>query len=372
MATGRQARTDGDNPEAGKPVTELPVPRDPAMRFPRGTCEHPRIELESASTDLESADDAVLLVGEDGKVTALNRLAETMLGFDRRALIGTPIGLVLRCSTVERGAVHEYGAELGRELGRLNTRVFARHKCGLQIPVDLALDESNPGVVAITLRTRRERRTSSVEVRVDDIAALSRDLKVPLSVIDVEIGALNELESRAEAKLSLARIARSVATIERLLDDMVDFSLVEANRFALERADVDLVPLLRRAAAHFHVPLEGSDGSVVRGDARRIERVVATLLEHVLRHATNPLEVTIRHERGPGITIVSVIDHLPRLAAERKLAFHAFRGSHRAGHNTNVGLFVSRAIVEEHGGRIGVDTVAGGCSRFYFELPTIR
>jgi PAS domain S-box-containing protein len=366
MATGRwQARRSGD--ETDDPTAAVPrSSSQAAIRFPRGTSEHVRIDpLEAAD---EAADEAIVLVDDRGRVVALNPLAATLLGFERDALAGTPIGVVLRCSTVDRGAVHEYGFEIHGELGP-DTQLFARHHCGLQIPVEITLDRSSTNAIAITLRAIRDRRPAVVPRQCDELAMLAHDLKSPLSVIAIEIEMLRQVvEPNAGTAASMARIARNVASADRLLEDIVDLSRIETNELAIERDEVDLVAVVADVTERARITCEARGSAVIRADGRRIARVIGNLIDHVLRRAADPARVTVCVDIGADVASVSVIDQAPRAAAERKLALQAFRSSPRVEGRANVGLFVSRAIIEAHGGRIGVAGV-GGQMRFYFELP---
>jgi signal transduction histidine kinase len=118
--------------------------------------------------------------------------------------------------------------------------------------------------------------------------------------------------------------------------------------------------------------LEGSDSITVVVDDMRIQRVVANLVQNALKYSPASSGIVVRLERDEACARVSVIDAGPGISpAEATYVFDKYKRakSARAQEGTGLGLYVSRKIVEAHGGRIGVDSVRGAGSRFYFELP---
>jgi signal transduction histidine kinase len=100
----------------------------------------------------------------------------------------------------------------------------------------------------------------------------------------------------------------------------------------------------------------------------RIERVLSNLVANALKHGA-PAPVTVRLEVVRRFARISVIDGGPGMTAEHaREMFERYRhGSQSQGYG--LGLYISRHIVEAHGGRIGVASAPGRGSRFYFELP---
>jgi signal transduction histidine kinase len=110
-------------------------------------------------------------------------------------------------------------------------------------------------------------------------------------------------------------------------------------------------------------------------DDLRIQRVVTNLLGNALKFAPRHTHVVVRLEACvDGGARISVIDAGPGMAAaETAYVFERYRRTKSASHfeGSGLGLFVAKQIVEAHGGMIGVDSVPGTGSRFYFELPAM-
>jgi signal transduction histidine kinase len=111
---------------------------------------------------------------------------------------------------------------------------------------------------------------------------------------------------------------------------------------------------------------------VLELDCKRIERVAANLLENALKYAPRSSPIVIELQCNDDHVRVSIADTGPGVDdTERRTIFDKYcRGeSARGAAGSGIGLYVSKQIVEAHGGRIGVDSVRGHGACFYFDLP---
>jgi signal transduction histidine kinase len=176
-------------------------------------------------------------------------------------------------------------------------------------------------------------------------------------------------------------IDRATTAMRRLLDDLVDIAAIEKGVLSVDPSLVDGQSLLLDAQAMLvpsieHRGLTATWGAMEAGisiwaDGGRVFQVLGNLVGNALKFTPAggaiSLTVTTRDEEvelgvedtGPGI---------PK--ADRDRVFHRFfRGSRPTGQGAGLGLAIARALVEAHGGRIGVTTAASGGARFYFTLP---
>jgi signal transduction histidine kinase len=120
--------------------------------------------------------------------------------------------------------------------------------------------------------------------------------------------------------------------------------------------------------------LDAPLGIDVMLDELRIERVVANLLDNALKYTPVDAPISVSARREGDAATISVADSGPGLtAAEIANLFEPYRrgGAARGRSGTGLGLYVSKQIVEAHGGRIGVESVTGVGARFFFALPLL-
>jgi len=222
-----------------------------------------------------------------------------------------------------------------------------------------------------------------ISVHEEDVIAISHDLRAPLSVIGLEVSMLEETlpVERQDARHALARIARNLRYVDNLIQDLLDLSAIDASRFAIHTAPTELCGLVadvvdRTVSTRDHdritVAINGT--LVVDADERRIERVVANLVQNALKYTPRPGAIHVLVDRQGDRARVSVIDGGPGLPPdEATRVFEKFRRGHAGRHRDGMGLglYVSRKIVEAHDGTIGVESVVGHGSRFFFTLPLI-
>jgi len=347
-------------------------------RLARGTIEQPRITDEpwplaavawSATLDLDATSGAVFVIDDGAEILAMNARACTLVGAPE-GLVGESIADVLtsdvfapQATEVPRG-VRFIGASAG---------VLAQHRDGHTIAVELelvALDRRTVMVIARPLAP-----ASSIDQ--DDVAEIVHDLKAPLSSIALEAHLLAERLGAVRIPASqIERIERNVAYMDHLVHELLDLCSLDAGQFSIDRRPIEMCNLLetvldRVIPSHerHRVTLEATR-MIASVDDRRIERVVANLVENALKYTPRHSGVVVRLSQSASTVCIAVIDAGPGIPpGETARLFEKYRRGTSGRSGTGLGLYVSRKIVEAHGGRIGVESVRGVGSRFYVELP---
>lgn len=237
-----------------------------------------------------------------------------------------------------------------------------------------------------TLREQYAKLQELDQLKNDFVNSMSHDLRIPLTAI---LGYAEFLEDEFSAPLSdqqlqyVAQIQRSTQRLARMVNDLLDFARLEAGSFNLVLEDVDLAQNLMAVTESMRPQIEDaglrlevdvpSDLPPIRGDADRLERVMANLLSNAIKFtpAGGLIRVSARVE-GP-CSIVEVADtgegiaqqDIPRLF---KRFSQLEQGKRRKG-GTGLGLSISKAIVDAHDGSIGVRSRLGVGSTFWFSLP---
>jgi signal transduction histidine kinase len=217
----------------------------------------------------------------------------------------------------------------------------------------------------------------------DELAQIVHDLKSPLSAIALEVevldGRVTCLDGRFDAGQSLGRIRQNVRYLDRLVHDLLDACTLANGRFALRRQRCELSDLLESVVdrvvpgtERHRVLLEAPDMAEATIDQLRIERVIANLIDNALKYAPESAEIAVRMLADDRSVEISISDDGPGLPdADLELVFEPYRRANTASGpaGTGLGLYVSKKIVEAHGGRIGVESENGRGARFFFTLP---
>jgi signal transduction histidine kinase len=223
------------------------------------------------------------------------------------------------------------------------------------------------------------------------VALISHDLRTPLTSVGgilelMSRGAYGETSTTAQTQIGVAR--RNLDRVLGLISQLLDMEKLESGTIELDIKDVTIKSILQRAsesvsafAEQRQVAIEIADRDVlVIADAERIVQVVVNLLSNAVKFSPPgaKISVSVTDTVGPPPAVeISVKDEGPGVAAEaHELIFQKFRQSgaiatDREKGGTGLGLAICKAIVELHGGQIGVDSTPGGGARFWFTLqPT--
>ena len=228
---------------------------------------------------------------------------------------------------------------------------------------------------------RVQAQEAATRMKEDFLSAAAHDLKTPLTTVVAQAEFLERRAMRdpqAPADLSgLGRIVREAKRLSALVADLLDAARLEQGRLVGEREPVDLGRLVSEAAAR----LDGLAVVDVRGvivgtyDARRVEQLVQNLLENARKYSPHATPVRVAVWQEDGEARLSVADEgigippadLPRIFDRFARASNV---DDRRYHGMGLGLYICRGIVEEHGGRIWVESTVGKGTTFHVALPT--
>lgn len=271
-----------------------------------------------------------------------------------------------------------------RTIGTLTFLATARTRRPYS-PADLPLAEEIGHRCALALENARlyESARNATRARDEVLGVVSHDLRNPLSAIGMFARALREPDADMALRIEIAdSITQATRWMQRLIQDLLDVSAVEANRLSVERRPEALSTIIATA-----VSLVGAEarerGLVVSTevpanlpevevDAERVVQVLANLLGNAVKFTESRGAVTVRAVAGAGDVVVSVADTGPGIPpADLPNVFtrywHSRRQSARRG--SGLGLAIARGIVEAHGGRIWAESTLGVGSTFFFTLP---
>ncbi len=214
---------------------------------------------------------------------------------------------------------------------------------------------------------------------------VSHDLRIPLAIVHGYVGLLKDSlvgyeDANANIQLSLDAIGRAVKRMDVMIDDLVLAARLEGGQWPIRCAPVDLSLLLwefleRSAKAlevqRIQVELP-TTVPVIQADADRLERILTNLISNALKYSDPGTPVSVQIQPLAGEVCVCVKDQGSGIAArDIPHLFEKFyrAGSSRKAEGIGLGLFVTRLMVEAHGGRIWVESEVDKGSTFFFTLP---
>jgi two-component system sensor histidine kinase KdpD len=235
-------------------------------------------------------------------------------------------------------------------------------------------------------RARLSEEVARMEVlkRVDEqrsalLRSVSHDLRSPLATIravttDLRDGIVYEEPTRVEL---LTTVCDEVERLDRIVANLLSLSRIEAGAFSPERQAVPLDELVaervRRLKGLFRtVRLQVElppDLPLVDGDYTQLELVLTNILENAGRHAPPGSSVRVSaRSKGEQVEVRIADEGFGVPDWERERIFEPFRRG-EGSRSSGVGLAICKAVVEAHGGTIGVERTAGGGATFVFTLP---
>ncbi len=213
------------------------------------------------------------------------------------------------------------------------------------------------------------------------LRSVSHELRTPLAAIravssDLQGDAPYDDATRAEL---LGLVSDEAERLDRLVSNLLSMSRIEAGSFAPERQAVDLPELLaatiarlRRVTKDHRLELDvAPDLPLVDADYTQLDLVVTNLIENATRHSPPRSTIRIGARRVDALVEVWVENHGDGIiATDRKRIFEPFRRGH-GSRSSGIGLAICKAVVEAHGGTIGVTDAHGGGARFTFTMPVV-
>jgi PAS domain S-box-containing protein len=231
-------------------------------------------------------------------------------------------------------------------------------------------------------REAREHAQWAAQARQEMVALVAHDLRNPLHVVASGASVLQDPTLAPERRQKLAAIVqRNARLMSRLLDDLLDFSRIEAGRFAVRRGAVDMMRVLEEMLESFQasarergVSLELVDGATigpVSADRDRILQALSNLVGNALKftNAGGHVEV-LAEDRGDRVELAVRDDGIgmePRQLAHLFERYWKAEPESRSG--AGLGLAIVKGIVEAHGGSIRAESKPGRGTSVRFTIP---
>jgi len=371
---------------------------------------------------LEAAPDAIIEIDRLGHIVLLNRVTEKLFGYSREQLLGRPVELLI---PEDLRSMHVHHREFywskpqTRAMGS-GLALQGQRQDGSRFPVEISLSpvESDDGFrVTAIIRDISERKQAEERIRAiqqnytkdlaaknqelaernqeveranrlksEFLAGMSHELRTPLHTIigfsellaeELE-GPLNEKQKRF-----MSHIHKDSLHLLDLINDVLDLSKIEAGKIELRPEVFDLRQPLDEVLASINPQaaaksiaidtLVGMERALL-ADRVRVRQILFNLLSNAVKFTPEGGRIRVEAHPCDEFVEVSVTDTgigIP--SAEHATVFDKFYqvGNTTKGvrEGTGLGLAITRSLVEEHGGRIWLESEVGKGSRFTFTIP---
>ncbi|GAA4378071.1 hypothetical protein GCM10023146_35520 [Nocardioides caricicola] len=347
--------------------------------------------------------DAVFMLDSEGRLVSMNAAAVQMCGYTLEEMSGLTIADYVETHDIPR-VTEQFRALLANPIDRLETRVL--HKDGSMIEVavtgmpvlvdgvpvgayGIAEDITERNALRCDLEYARQVAEDASEAKSLFLANMSHEIRTPLtSVLAASEMLADTVTSEMQQRL-VDTMQRSGARLLRLVDDILDFSRVEAGQTMLRDDPFDLYALLDELSRNAASIAEAKgvlltctvDPAVpheLLGDADRVSQVVGNLLDNAVKftdHGYVRLDASLDGSDGEhGTVVIKVEDSGLGMAPEQQeRIFEAFRQADpsitRSYGGTGLGLAICKTLVELMGGTITVDSTFAVGTEFTVRVP---
>lgn len=248
---------------------------------------------------------------------------------------------------------------------------------------DLATAQDLASRAALAVDNARLYREAQDASRLRDhlMAVVSHDLRNALGVVRINAGLLlRGGKAPPQQQRPLQAMERATQRMDRLINDLLDVTSIQGGGLRIEAGAFPAVELLREAAEQqeelaaeqgIRLRLEESVADLVHCDVHRVSQVLGNLIGNAIKFCGQDDHIRLSARRSGASVRFTVADSGPGISSEDQQRIFAPYWSGEGGRSrgTGLGLFISRGIIEAHGGRLWVESAPEAGSRFHFTLP---
>jgi len=326
---------------------------------------------------LNSTRDSVIVVDAQMRIVAANLAADEAFGHDNESIVNRRLSEVVRDAGLHDGfrwAVEQHKATDLRLENR--SKKFDVHIAPLDI-------DDSPLAIGFCYDVSQVERLESI--RQEFLSNISHELRTPLTSILAFVETLEDgaIEDNENNRRFLNVIRRNAERMRSLISDILELSMIESGRVAIEIRRVDLAAVvgavfsdLSAKALERNVSLvnEVTPQRQVYADTVRLEQMLTNLVENAIKFNRDGGRVTLSHKKLNDKDVIIVSDTGEGILPEHvERIFERFYRADRARTSevggTGLGLAIVKHLARLHGGEVSVSSELGNGSAFSIELP---
>lgn len=233
------------------------------------------------------------------------------------------------------------------------------------------------------LRDEIEFRKEAERKKDEFISIASHELKTPMTSIKGYIQLLErslDKDDKKTVKIRLQKVQNQIEKLNLLIADLLDISKIDSGKLKLNKKNFSFSTLVEQIAEtmqqsnpHVQILKRDFEDCQLYGDEMRIEQVIINFITNAIKYAPDSDKIYITVRNGEGEIYFSVRDFGIGMSEEHRRKvfekFYRIEESSERFQGLGIGLYICQEIIERHNGRIGVDSVLGEGSEFYFRLP---
>jgi len=339
---------------------------------------------------LESSADGILILSANQEIERCNATFSRMISLPAEKIIGKYHEEIIHLEKLTQETTLEKAIAGGWPLtpnAQLYVEGDLKRKGVSSLPVGITYAPlvSAEGILLNIIANFRDisRFREAEELKSTFISVISHELKTPVALIKGYVCTLLRDDAQWDRKIvdeSLRIIEEEADRLSELIENLLDATRLQAGGIELKKSDVFLPDLVERLVTRFKTQTDKHTFTnnfpktfpIVLGDDTRIEQVISNLLGNAIKYS-DPGQIIISGQVRPGMVIICVKDEGPGIAPQDAPfvfdRFYRAADSARNKKGAGLGLYLSRAIIEAHGGKIWVDSKTGEGTKICFSLP---
>jgi len=331
---------------------------------------------------LDSIDDGLLMIDQQGRLEHLNPVAQRQLGWDEGRL-GQPLGEALQRPELDQQLLTVLrGGSLERLPEDLSVDIEGETRL-LTYSLTPVSQPKGPILGAVMVLHDVTEQRAFERVRSEFVLRASHELRTPVTGMHMAFGLFLErahFDAQSREADLLNTVNEEMQRLMQLINDLLNFSRYQNGMQKLTLAPCDLQEMLEQAQARFADRANAKDVEFVidlqsplprlNADQAQLERVLDNLIDNALRHTPIGGQIRLQARRHGERVIISVEDNGEGIAySQQGRIFEPFVQVGRKKGGAGLGLALCKEIVQLHGGRIGVYSRPGQGTQFYMALP---